>query len=323
MLEVGTGFHPELSGHDNIFLNGAIIGMSASDIRRRYDEIVAFSGVEDFLGLPIKRYSSGMVMRLAFAVAAHLEPDVLIIDEVLAVGDAAFQQKCMARMTEVRSSGCTLFFVSHNLAAVQQMCSRAILLRNGRLAADGPTSETVTAYLAGVGLHSRPSTWIRLQSTHIARGPKVTAIRYGSPLVGGSPPCSLGPLHVDVEIHAPEPSQAILAIDIKDEFGNLLINADLFKKQSQTLTLASGPNLFRLSIDSLPLEAGRYFLDVWLADPLGRTTDLQKSVSDLELRTALGEYAPSDRSPQRDGLVPCSFAVTPLPSAANGPSTEA
>ena len=136
LLEVGTGFHPELTGRDNIFLNGAILGMSANDIRQRFDQIVDFSGVEEFLGVPIKRYSSGMVMRLAFAVAAHLEPDVLIVDEVLAVGDAEFQRKCLGRMDEVAKNGCTVFFVSHNLAAVQRLCTRAILMTKGRIAAD-------------------------------------------------------------------------------------------------------------------------------------------------------------------------------------------
>ena len=122
LLEVGTGFHPELSGRENVYLNGAILGMSRADIRRRFDEIVAFADIERFLDTPVKRYSSGMYMRLAFAVAAHLEPEILVIDEVLAVGDAAFQAKCLGKMEDVANEGRTVLFVSHNMAAIAQLC---------------------------------------------------------------------------------------------------------------------------------------------------------------------------------------------------------
>ena len=137
LLEVGTGFHPELTGRENIYLNGAIMGMRSADIRARFDEIVAFSEVEEFLDTPVKRYSSGMYVRLAFAVAAHLEPDVLVVDEVLAVGDASFQKKCLGKMQNVASGGRTVLFVSHNMAALSRLCSRALLLEHGRLRADG------------------------------------------------------------------------------------------------------------------------------------------------------------------------------------------
>lgn len=137
LLEVGTGFHPELSGRENIFLNGAILGMSRREIARRFDEIVAFAEVEKFLDTPVKRYSSGMYVRLAFAVAAHLEPEILIIDEVLAVGDIAFQRKCMGRMREVGRGGATVLFVSHNMPAVESLCTRAVLLDGGRIVRDG------------------------------------------------------------------------------------------------------------------------------------------------------------------------------------------
>lgn len=133
LLEVGTGFHPELSGRENIFMNGAILGMSRNEIRRKFDAIVAFSEVEKFLDTPVKRYSSGMYVRLAFAVAAHLEPDILIVDEVLAVGDAAFQKKCLGKMSEVSSEGRTVLFVSHNLNAIQQLCDSALYLKQGKI----------------------------------------------------------------------------------------------------------------------------------------------------------------------------------------------
>ncbi|HTV62223.1 MAG TPA: ABC transporter ATP-binding protein [Verrucomicrobiae bacterium] len=144
LLEVGTGFHQELTGRENIFLNGAILGMSKNEIKRKFDEIVSFSEIEKFLDTPVKRYSSGMYMRLAFAVAAHLEPEILIVDEVLAVGDGAFQKKCLGKMQEVsRNQGRTVLFVSHNMAAVLQLTTRAIVLEKGRLRFDGPTEEAI------------------------------------------------------------------------------------------------------------------------------------------------------------------------------------
>ena len=146
LLEVGTGFHPELTGRENIFLNGAILGMSRREIRRKFDEIVAFAEVEQFLDTPVKRYSSGMYVRLAFAVAAHLEPEILIVDEVLAVGDAAFQRKCLGKMSDVAASGRTVILVSHNMAAIQQLCSRALWLDEGGLRQAGSTAEVIAAY---------------------------------------------------------------------------------------------------------------------------------------------------------------------------------
>ncbi len=151
LLEVGTGFHPELSGRDNIFLNGAILGMSRQQIARRFDEIVEFAEVAEFIDTPVKRYSSGMYTRLAFAVAAHLETDILLIDEVLAVGDVAFQQKCLARMGELAHGGRTVLFVSHNIAAIQTLCPRSILLRRGQVVADGRTNDVVASYLHAGG----------------------------------------------------------------------------------------------------------------------------------------------------------------------------
>jgi lipopolysaccharide transport system ATP-binding protein len=147
LLEVGTGFHPELTGRENIFLNGAILGMRRAEIARKFDEIVAFSEVEQFIDTPVKRYSSGMYLRLAFAVAAHLEPEILLVDEVLAVGDAEFQKKCLGKMGDVAREGRTVLFVSHNMSAVQALCPRSILLRQGTIALDAPTSDVLREYL--------------------------------------------------------------------------------------------------------------------------------------------------------------------------------
>jgi lipopolysaccharide transport system ATP-binding protein len=146
LLEVGTGFHPELTGRENIYLNGAILGMTRLEIRRKFDEIVDFSGVERFLDTPVKRYSSGMYVRLAFAVAAHLDPEILVIDEVLAVGDGEFQKKCLGKMSEVAKGGRTILFVSHNLAMISSLCEKSIYLEGGVLRAFGPTSSVISNY---------------------------------------------------------------------------------------------------------------------------------------------------------------------------------
>ncbi len=147
LLEVGTGFHPELTGRENIYLNGSILGMKHREIEQRYDAIVEFSGVERFIDTPVKRYSSGMYVRLAFSVAAHLEPEILLVDEVLAVGDAEFQRRCLGRMEELGSTGRTVIFVSHMLPSVAQLCDRAIQIESGRLAGDGPAAEVIAEYL--------------------------------------------------------------------------------------------------------------------------------------------------------------------------------
>ena len=165
LLEVGTGFHRELTGRDNIFLNATILGMSKKEADRKFDEIVEFSGVERFLDTPVKRYSSGMAVRLAFAVAAHLEPEILIVDEVLAVGDSAFQKKCISKMQDVSKLGRTVLFVSHNMPAVNMLCSRAIHLEGGRIVNDGPTHDVVSAYLSSGSGISASREWTVLETS--------------------------------------------------------------------------------------------------------------------------------------------------------------
>ena len=151
LLEVGTGFHPELTGRENVYLNGSILGMKRREIAKKLPDIVEFSGVEKFIDTPVKRYSSGMYVRLAFAVAAHLEPEILLVDEVLAVGDAEFQRRCLGRMEDLSDAGRTVLFVSHNLSAIAQLCDRALLLDGGRVVRDGPSAEVVADYLQTVG----------------------------------------------------------------------------------------------------------------------------------------------------------------------------
>jgi lipopolysaccharide transport system ATP-binding protein len=156
LLEVGTGFHPELTGRENIFLNGAILGMTRAEIARRFDEMIAFAEIERFVDTPVKRYSSGMYLRLAFAVAAHLEPEILLVDEVLAVGDAAFQKKCLGRMSEVAREGRTVLFVSHNLPSIEKLCRRVVVIDGGRVTAQGDPAECIAAYL-GARRQPRPA----------------------------------------------------------------------------------------------------------------------------------------------------------------------
>jgi ABC-2 type transport system ATP-binding protein/lipopolysaccharide transport system ATP-binding protein len=172
LLEVGTGFHPELTGRENVYLNGAILGMSRRDLTRRFDEIVAFAGTERFLDTPIKRYSSGMQLRLAFAVAAHLEPDVLVVDEVLAVGDAEFQRKCIGRMAEAEQEGRTVVFVSHDLETLMRLCRRGMWLDGGRVRESGPSEHIVRSYLAS-GLTTAASGGALVRSGPLT----VTAVR--------------------------------------------------------------------------------------------------------------------------------------------------
>lgn len=160
LLEVGTGFHPELTGRENIFLNGAILGMSRNEVKKKFDEIVEFSEIEKFLDTPVKRYSSGMYVRLAFAIAAHLEPEILLVDEVLAVGDSEFQKKCLGKMEDVSKEGRTLLFVSHNMSAINSLCSRCIYLMNGHIVSIGDTDKIINEYLSSGLLGGREIKWV-------------------------------------------------------------------------------------------------------------------------------------------------------------------
>ena len=177
LLEVGTGFHPELTGRENIYLNGAILGMQRAETERKFDEIVAFAEVERFIDTPVKHYSSGMYLRLAFAVAAHLEPEILIIDEVLAVGDAQFQKKCLGKISDVSKEGRTVLFVSHNMAAVKSLCQRAILLEAGKQIMSGLASDVVQSYLALGTQTAKERVWNDLESAPGNENARLRAIR--------------------------------------------------------------------------------------------------------------------------------------------------
>src|SRR6476620_12102182 len=174
LLEVGTGFHPDLTGRENIFLSGAILGMRRTEIERKFDEIVALSELEKFIETSVKWYSSGMYVRLAFSVAAHLEPEILMMDEVLAVGDAAFQQKCMDKMREIRQQGRTILFVSHDMAAITRLCKRAVLIEHGEISADGEPREVVNRYLSSGWKTGALRDWTDIQN---APGNEIVRLR--------------------------------------------------------------------------------------------------------------------------------------------------
>lgn len=255
LLEVGTGFHPELTGRENIYLNGAILGMTHAEIRRKFDEIVDFAEVEKFLDTPVKRYSSGMYVRLAFAVAAHLEPEILIVDEVLAVGDAEFQKKCLGKMGEVAGQGRTVLFVSHNMAAVQTLCSRGLLLAKGRISLDSTAEKTIGQYIENVGervasaypRHIQPSltlNQIRLSTETLAEGNEL-----------------------DVEFEFSASSRGILfecVILVSTLRGDRVAVVDVRESRAMPLEFQDEVFLIVSRIRSLPLVEGTYTIGLAL-----------------------------------------------------------
>jgi len=265
LLEVGTGFHHELTGRENIYMNGAIIGMHKAEIDRKFDEIVAFSEIEQFLDTPVKRYSSGMYMRLAFSVAAHLEPDILIIDEVLAVGDATFQKKCLGKMEEVSKDGRTILFVSHNMGAIRSLCSRTLLLAHGQLVQMGPTDEVVSHYIQS--LDQQSSDYLPLAARFDASS-RAAIVGFGITDAAGHAQmevlASTG-MHLVYQIHCQEPDLAGVSVQftICDQNNypiahcNNIMNGD-------TITLHEGLNIVTCQVSSLPFRTGLYLLNIAL-----------------------------------------------------------
>lgn len=311
LLEAGTGFHSELTGRENVYMSGAVLGMRKAEIERKFDEIVEFAGVGQFLDTPVKRYSSGMQVRLAFAVAAHLEPEVLIVDEVLAVGDAEFQRKCLGRMQDVsRSAGRTVLFVSHNMDAVQRLCTRAVLLERGRVVAAGPTAGVVAQYLARAETPSAAGAWIDLsgverQGSGVAR---TLRARYRSDLdAGGGLPYPDGPLTVSLEVDIAEPCTiASLAVTLYDLQGTKLVNADTIAI-GRSLRLEAGRHEISLRIPAVHLNPGVYLMGFWLAGPLGAVYDY--ILSGFELEVVAHQVSGLGRAPGDDGVVTCRLEL--------------
>jgi lipopolysaccharide transport system ATP-binding protein len=265
LLEVGTGFHPELTGRENIFLNGAILGMRRTEIRRRFDEIVEFAEVERFLDTPVKRYSSGMSVRLAFAVAAHLEPEILLVDEVLSVGDASFQRRSLAKMSEVAQEGRTVVFVSHNLGIIRALCDRGILLSKGSIVADAPVDEALDAYLGLLEQAASQNLLERTDRNASGRGMsmiKAVAIR---DVVSGTPDVIVGgrPASIAVEVTELLPSMECLVI-IANSLGQPVTRLDSRQPSRLDVRDPEQGTTLECEVPSLPLLPGRYRLDVRL-----------------------------------------------------------
>ncbi len=256
LLEVGTGFHPELSGRENIFLNGVILGMTKAEVRSKFDEIVAFAEVEKFLDTPVKRYSSGMYVRLAFAVAAHLQPEILVVDEVLAVGDANFQNKCLGKMGDVaRSGGRTVLFVSHNMAAVQALCGRVVHLRAGQVAGIGDPVEQINAYLGDI---RKPG--VEGEAIPLTKDLEATRLDFNpDPVPSGAP------VKLSLELRAKMATQVMeVAVLILSAHGARVAIMDFRNPRGAVPVPEGGLARWECEIDSLPLVEGEYRVGLFL-----------------------------------------------------------
>ena len=285
LLQVGTGFHPELTGRENTFLNGAILGLRRGEIRQRFDDIVSFSEIGRFIDMPIKRYSSGMYVRLAFAIAAHLEPDILLIDEVLAVGDAAFQKKCLQKMEGISRSGQTLLFVSHNLSAVQKLCTRCIVLDGGTVQYDGDPKNAVEYYFSQIieknqeerdlaESASRPGDGrARFRKIRIRNSDETDR----SIVLSGEPLTFELHLQIHQKIITPR-----IAISIKNNSGQTIARCYTWESVSEIQPLEKDV-IIRCRIASLPLLAGDFYLSVWLNEN-GNTIDLVDYATHFQVR---------------------------------------
>jgi len=275
LLEVGTGFHPELTGRENIFLNGAILGMRKAEIERKFDEIISFAEVEKFLDTPVKRYSSGMHVRLAFAVAAHLEPEILVVDEVLAVGDAAFQKKCLGKMGGVAKQGRTVLFVSHDMTAIQTLCTRAIFLHGGRVEGFGPTSDQIEAYLNNSKKVSRINA---KNSLDLSKDLKLCHFEFTpNPVVSGES------VKFELGLYSPAATTVKdVAVLVFDTLGKRVAILDL--RQSDVIYRTDGANVLRISaaVETFPLVEGEYHVGLWID-----TQDVRRDFFDLTTLTVL------------------------------------
>jgi len=270
LLEVGTGFHPELTGRENIFLNGAILGMRRSEIARHFDEIVAFAEVEKFLDTPVKHYSSGMYVRLAFAVAAHLDPEILIVDEVLAVGDVSFQKKCLGKMGEVSRGGRTVLFVSHNMAAIENLCSRGIVLNRGSLCFDGGAKQAIQYYLNSLSTVSGTGHIIELEGVGDRRsivGPLLRRMEFFTddeqPLNEG---LAIGSqLKVRVHFDLPHLTSVFnVGLGFNNTYGQRIFTAHSLFEPNHWEKERSGRQIVSCEIPSFTLMPGEYTVKVWL-----------------------------------------------------------
>jgi len=266
LLEVGTGFHPELTGRENIYLNGAILGMGRGEIRARFDEIVAFAETEQFLDTPVKRYSTGMYMRLAFAVAAHFESDILIVDEVLAVGDAAFQAKCLGRIADLGASGRTVIFVSHSMPSILRLCTRALLLDRGQRVTDGPTHEVIRTYLESELGKSSERRWASIEDAPGDRVAKLRSIRVLPGDGNSSDEIDIRqPIEIEVEFVSEAPGELRPSVNLhfyNDEGVCLFVSNDWNDRQSWARRRSAGVTRSTCRIPGNFLAEGRVVVTV-------------------------------------------------------------
>ena len=282
LLEVGTGFHPELTGRENVYLNGAILGMTRNEIRRKFDEIVAFAEIAEFIDTPVKRYSSGMYVRLAFAVAAHLEPEILIVDEVLAVGDYDFQRKCLGKMKDVRTDGRTVLFVSHNMTAVNNLCARSILLEKGKIVADGPSADVTQTYL-GMSSMRTQSRW---RFADPPRGDKRAFIREAFILNANNQAREAYELTEDFQIglryRLNEPLRGLtVGLQILSEENNetLISLTDAELDRSRLETREAGDYVAYVRVPARILNTGTYSLRIGLSKGRQETYDVVEGLN--------------------------------------------
>jgi lipopolysaccharide transport system ATP-binding protein len=261
LLEVGTGFHGELTGAENIYMNGALLGLNRSEIRKRYDAIVELSEVEEFLDTPVKRYSSGMIVRLAFAVAAHLEPEILLVDEVLAVGDVAFQRKCLGKISESASQGRTVLFVSHNMAVIQALCSRGIFIHHGRMEMDGPIDDAIVAYLRALEERAEAVDLSERLDRKGAQELRVQRISIFDP-VGSLQTLTSGQAATFTFELSGASRGVSCAFTLYDQFGHPVTRVSSEHAAPDDVWEAQEVPHFCCEVPSLPLVAGRYRLDV-------------------------------------------------------------
>ena len=316
LLEVGTGFHPELTGRENIYLNGAVLGMRKAEIERKFDDIVAFAETERFIDTPVKRYSSGMYVRLAFAVAAHLDPELLVIDEVLAVGDVAFQKKCLGKIQEIsKNEGRTILFVSHNMDAIQRLCPKCLFMEDGQLTALGDTRSVIARYLSDHDYKARPNEWIDVsQVNRSGTGQaRFLAVQYSSlNQAVAFQPYANGPVDFLLSIQSDAPRRVgSLAVTLYTMSGVKLVNADTTSLGRQ-VTLRQGLNQIRVRIQNLYLNPGRYVVGLWLANPIsakktgGEYDHIQTAFEMEVVENSLGRLG---LRPESDGVVACQFDV--------------
>ena len=288
LLEVGTGFHPELTGRENIFLNGAILGMSRAEVRSRFDEIVAFAEIEKFLDTPVKRYSSGMYVRLAFAVAAHIDPEILIVDEVLAVGDAEFQRKCLGKMHEVASGkGRTVLFVSHNMGAVRNLCRTGLVLKNGCVMAAGSVDEAISSYSALTDSDSTSDLRPDPNKSACLLSVRLTDESGNSLNVWDS--ARPARLRIRFQINKAMPRiEASLRFETMD--GNLAGTAFLSRGLGHPIPTSQGEHEIEVKLNPVSFVPGRYQLTAWLHDPMIELFDFQQRVLAFDIANSAVDF---------------------------------